>query len=224
MQMTRRTISLLATPAVVGAMTVAVPALAGTSAQPTGHAASARRCNAVTVLSHGRRIRACLLRGPRGFTGATGLRGATGAKGKTGATGKTGPTGKTGAPGSPGVQGPAGTAKAYAVVQPTSETAANLITGQTANFTGVNEVKPGTYCLAPAATGINSATDTATVSPEVSYSSGSLPGVVALNAQRPDCPASDFEVQTYSPYSVAQASPVTPPVSATGYAFSILVA
>jgi hypothetical protein len=211
MQMTRRTISLLATPAVVGAMTVAVPALAGTSAQPTGHAANARRCNAVTVLSHGRRVRACLLRGPRGFTGATGLRGAAGAKGKTGATGK------TGAPGSPGVQGPAGTAKAYAVVQPTSETAANLIAGQTANFTGVNEVKPGTYCLVPAATGINSATDTATVSPEVSYSSGGLPGIVALNAQRSDCPASDFEVQTYAPGSAT-------PVLATGYAFSILVA
>ncbi|HEY3758566.1 MAG TPA: hypothetical protein VGL37_02305 [Solirubrobacteraceae bacterium] len=218
--MTRRTISLLATPAVVGAMTVAVPALAGTFAQPTGHAASARRCNAVTVLSHGRRVRACLLRGPRGFAGATGLRGATG---KTGAKGKTGATGKTGAQGIQGLQGPAGTAKAYAVVQPTSETAVNLIAAQTANFTGVSEVKPGTYCLVPAATGINSATDTATVSPEVSYSSGSLPGIVALNAQHTDCPASDFEVQTYAPYTIAQASPATPPVSATGYAFTILV-
>ena len=85
MHMSRRTISLLATPAVVGAMTVAVPALAGTAAQPTGHAARVRSCNAVTVLSHGRRVRACLLRGPRGFTGVTGLRGATGAKGSRGA-------------------------------------------------------------------------------------------------------------------------------------------
>lgn len=223
MRMTRRTISLLATPAVVGAMTVAVPALAGTAAQPTSHAASARRCNAVTVLSHGRRVRACLLRGPRGFSGTTGPRGTTG---KTGATGKTGPTGKTGAAGKTGPQGPAGTAKAYAVVQPTSPTAVSLITGQTANFTGVTEVKPGTYCLAPAA-GINPATDTATVSPEVSYSSGSLPGVVALNAQRTDCAASDFEVQTYA-YAIEQSSSTTPAkltlALATGYAFTISVA
>lgn len=220
--MTRRTISLLATPAVVGAMTVAVPALAGTAAQPQGHAASARRCNAVTVLSHGRRVRACLLRGPRGFTGATGPRGLTGATGKTGGQGKTGATGKT------GPQGAAGTAKAYAIVQPTSGTAANLITGQTtgftANFTGVTEVKVGTYCLAPAA-GISPAADTATVSPEVSYSTGGSPGIVALNAQRTDCPTSDFEVQTYAQESYdAETKTITAPALATGYAFSIIVA
>jgi hypothetical protein len=214
----RRTLSLLATPAVVGALTVAVPALAGTGAQPAAHAAGARRCRAVTVISHGRRERACLIPGPRGPAGVTGLRGPAGAKGATGKTGKTGKTGATGPQGTPGVTGqtgPAGTARAYAVVQPTSPTAANLIAGQTSNITGVSEVKPGVYCLAPKA-GIAPAADTAAVSPEVGYSSGGVPGVIALNAQATDCAAGDFEVETYATSGTA-----TP---ASGYAFTILVA
>ncbi len=216
MHMTRRTISLLATPAVMGALTVAVPAFAGTSAHTTGRVARVRGCHAVTVLSHGRRIRACLLRGPQGVPGP---RGATGLKGSRGATGKTGPMGKAGAPGTPGAPGTAGatgTAQAYAVVQPTSPTAANLISGQTSNFTAVSEVKPGVYCLAPKA-GINPAADTAAVSPEVSYSSGNVPGTIALNAQHTDCSASEFEVETYAPGS-------TTPTLASGFAFTILVA
>ena len=210
--MNRRMLSLLAMPAVVGALTVAVPALAGTGAQPAAHAAGARRCKAVRVISHGRRERACLIPGPRGPAGVTGLRGP---KGATGKTGKTGATGKTGTSGQQGPTGPAGTARAYAVVQPTSPTAANLITGQTANITGVSEVKPGVYCLAPAA-GINPAADTAAVSPEASYSSADTPGVVALNAQATDCPPGDFEVETYATAGTA--------TTASGYAFTILVA
>jgi hypothetical protein len=101
-------------------------------------------------------------------------------------------------------------------VQPTSPTSANLVTGQTSNFTGVSEVQSGVYCLAPAA-GINPAADTATVSPEVSYSSGGVPGTIALNAKSSDCPASDFEVETYAPGS-------TTPTLTSGYAFTILVA
>jgi hypothetical protein len=218
--MSRRTLSLLATPAVVGAMTVAVPALAGTGAQPAAHAAGARRCRAVTVISHGRRERACLIPGPRGPAGVTGLRGATGAKGATGKTGKTGATGKTGPTGPqgiPGPTGPAGTARAYAVVQPVqgSATAVDLIAAQTSNITSVSEVKPGVYCLAPAA-GIDPAAATAAVSPEVSYSSASTPGVVALNAQATDCAAGDFEVETYATSGTA--------TTASGYAFTILVA
>jgi Collagen triple helix repeat (20 copies) len=220
--MSGRTISLLATPAVVGALTVAVPVSAGASAHMAGHAARVRGCNAVTVLSHGRRIRACLLRGPRGPQGAPGPRGAIGPKGNRGAAGKTGPTGKAGAPGTAGAPGPAGTAQAYAIVQPTSPTAANLVSGQTSNFTAVSEVKPGVYCLAPKA-GIDPAADTAAVSPEVSYSSGNVPGTVALNAQHTDCPASDFEVETYA----LKVEPKTENVTSTlasGFAFTILVA
>lgn len=217
MQMSRRTVSLLAMPAVVGAMTVAVPALAGTAAQPTGHAARARSCDAVTVLSHGRWVRVCLLRGPRGLPGVTGLRGLTGPKGSRGPKGATGPkglAGTNGTAGDPGAPGAPGTARAYAVVQPTSPTAASLITEQTSNITGVSEVKEGVYCLAPAAP-INPAKDTATVSPEVSYSSGGAPGVVALNAKRSDCPSGDFEVETYVPGTTTLSS---------NYAFTMLVA
>jgi hypothetical protein len=216
MKMQRRTLFLLATPAVVGAMTIAVPALAGTSAGPAGHESRVRSCNAVTVISHRRRVRACLLQGPRGFTGLTGSRGPTGAKGSRGPAGSQGPKGAQGAQGAQGPSGPAGTARAYTVVQPTSETAVNLVAAQTSNITGVSEPSPGVYCLATAA-GINSATDTAAVSPEVSYSSpGKAPGVIALNAQRADCPAGDFEVETYAPGTELKL--------ASGYAFTVVVA
>jgi hypothetical protein len=227
-----RTLALLATPAVIGAMTVAVPALAGTSlfAASTAHRASSSRC--LTVLSGHRRVRECLIpgpRGPRGFTGATGPRGftgapgpkgakgstgakgATGAVGATGATGVTGPTGPTGAQGPPG---PAGTARAYAIVQPTSETAANLISGQTVNVTGVSEPSKGVYCVTPAAP-IDASKEPAAVSPEVSYSSGGLPGIIAVNAQHPHCLPSAFEVDTYATLGTT--------TTTSGYAFTIVI-
>ncbi len=218
MNMHRGTLSLLAVPTVVGAMAIAVPALAGTNkgaplATPTARETS-RSCHAVTVISHGRRVRACLLRGPRGYTGPTGLRGPTGPRGPKG-TGSKGTTGSPGAPGLTGQTGPAGTARGYAVVQPTSPTAANLISGQTSGITGVSEVKEGVYCIAPAAGGANPANDTAAVSPEVSYSSGGAPGTIALNAQHPDCPAGDFEVETYIPATTTLSS---------NYAFTIVIA
>jgi hypothetical protein len=99
-------------------------------------------------------------------------------------------------------------------VQPTSPSAATLIAAQTSHITGVSEPKEGIYCLAPAA-GINPATDTAAVSPEVSYSSGGKPGVIALNAQGNDCPAGNFEVETYIPGTEAKL--------ASGYAFTIVI-
>lgn len=209
--MHRRTLSLLATPAVVGAMIVAVPALAGTSPRPAGHASRARRCNAVTVINHGRRLRACLLRGPRGPMGLPGPRGPAGGRGATGSRGVIGPQGPKGLQ---GIAGVAGTARAYAVVQPTSESAASLIPAQTSHITGVGEPKAGIYCLVPAA-GINPATDTAAATPEVSYSSSHTPGVIALNAQGTDCPPGDFEVETYAPGVKLEL--------ASGYAFTIVV-
>jgi hypothetical protein len=214
MQMPRRTLSLLAAVAIVGAVTAAVPALAGTGTEPSGRTA-ARSCTVATVISHHRRVHACLLRGPRGFTGPAGTRGPAGPKGPKGSTGPKGATGPKGTTGTAGSPGAPGTAKAYAVVQPTSPTAANLIPAQTSNITSVSEVKEGVYCLAPAA-GINPAADTAAVSPEGSYSSGGVPGLIALNAQHLDCSASDFEVETYA------APGSTKP--ATGYAFTIVVA
>jgi hypothetical protein len=227
----RLTLPLLATPAVIGAMTVAMPALAGTSlfantARVRAHAAS--RCF-IAVVGH-RRVRECLIpgpRGPRGFTGSPGPRGFTGAKGAkgekgsrgaTGAKGATGATGPAGATGATGPAGPAGTARAYAVVAPTSPSQATLIAGQTKQITAVGELSAngsngGVYCVTPAA-GIDPSVEPAVVSPEVSYSSGGAPGTIAVNAQRTHCAAGTFEVDTYAPGTTTLTS---------GYAFAIVV-
>jgi hypothetical protein len=218
----RPSLPLVASVAAVGAMAVAVPALAspGSSSSaaahaPAAHAARARRCNTVIVISHGRRERACLIPGPRGFTGlpgATGKTGATGAAGKTGAPGATGKTGATGKEGPEGFEGAPGTTVAFALVQPTaSPTAANLI-GQS-DISAVSEPSAGIYCITPAA-GIT-VSGIASVSPEVSYSVGNVPGVIAVNAQHTNCPATTFEVDTYTPG--------TTPTLATGYAFTIAI-
>ncbi len=205
----RRTLSLLAMPAVVAAMAISVPALAGNTASPTAHRSrSALHC--FTVRSGGRRLRECLIPGPRGPRGFNGFTGRPGSRGRTGATGRTGAIGDTGAI---GPQGPTGTARAYAVVQPTSPSVVGLVAGQTVNITGVSEPNPGVYCVAPAA-GISPATDTAAVSPEVSYSSGGLPGAIAVNAQHPHCPTG-FEVDTYAPPADTTLT--------SGYAFSIVI-
>lgn len=219
MSMPRRIPLPLAAAFVALALTIlAVPALALTTAK----AARFRHCRAVIVISHKHRLRACLLRGPRGFTGPRGPvgprgpsggrpgpRGPRGFTGPRGPAGLRGPTGPKGATGSTGPAGPSGTARAFAVVQP----GGHLVGGQSANVTGVSNPATGIYCLSVSA-GINSAGDTAAVAPEVSYSSGEAPGVVALNAQRKNCPAADFEVETYTLSGTLSSS----------YAFSILVA
>jgi hypothetical protein len=81
------------------------------------------------------------------------------------------------------------------------------------NITGVSEIKEGVYCIAPAVP-INAAEETVAVSPEVSYSSGNLPGLVAVNAQRTGgCTPSNFEVDTFTPAGVVSSN----------YAFTIIV-
>jgi Collagen triple helix repeat (20 copies) len=200
----------IATVAALGTLALAVPAFALT----VGRAAH-RHCSAVIVISQGHRVRACLVRGPRGFNGPRGQRGLSGTRGPTGPTGATGSRGLKGERGERGLTGPEGTAKAYAIVQPTSSTAVQLITSQTLNITAVTEPAEGIFCLAPTA-GIFPASDTATVSPEVSYSSsGAALGIVAVNAQRPDCPTGNFEVETFK----ADGKTLT-----SEYAFSIIVA
>ncbi len=202
--MRHRTLMLLATPAVIGAMTVAVPALAGIGDSHAAHTSSTK-CFVAHVAHH--RVRECLLRGPRGVPGPAGPRGFTG---KTGKTGATGPAGKNGTNGTNGANG---TARAYAVVQPTSPTQANLIPGQTSNITSVSEPSPGVFCLAPAAP-INAGAEAPVASPEVSYSSGKQPGLVAVNAQRDGgCPTTDLEVDTYTLAGVASSN----------YAFTVVV-
>jgi Collagen triple helix repeat (20 copies) len=212
-------------------MTVAMPALAGTSLLgATAARSKAPSSNCFTVVAGHHRVRECLIpgpRGPRGFTGATGPRGftgapgpkgskgATGAKGSAGAVGAAGAigaTGPTGATGPQGPPGPAGTARAYAVIrtQPTLE----VISALSANITAISSPGIGVYCLT-ATSPVNPGSDPAVVSPEVSYSSAEDPGLVALNAQhKGGCPAGAFEVHTYAPGTSAPNN---------SYAFSIVI-
>jgi hypothetical protein len=208
--MRRSALPLIATSATLGALAIAVPALAATGTSPAAHAA-ARRCNAVTVISHGRRVRACLIQGPRG---ATGFPGAKGANGKTGPAGKAGPAGKNGANGANGKDGAPGvngTTVASAIVQPSgAPPAANLI--NPSNVASVSEPSTGIYCITTTP-GVSLA-PVATVSPEVSYGAIKAPGVIAVNAQHTNCPTTPYEVDTYAPGTTTLA---------TGYAFTIAI-
>jgi hypothetical protein len=207
--MSRRTLTLLATPAVLGALIVAVPALAGVSLDPSAHTATT--CLYVRIHKH--RVRECLIPGPRGLPGPAGPRGY---RGYTGKTGKTGPTGATGSTGNTGPQGAPGTARGYAIVQPTSPSAATLIGAR--NITSVAETKEGVFCITPAAP-INASEGIVAVSPEVSYGSSKLPGLIAVNAQRTGgCVPGTFEVDTYAP--PFEKTPSTP---SDAYAFTIVI-
>ncbi len=208
--MRRPPLPLVAATAVLSAMAIAVPALAASGSGPAAHSARARRCNAVIVISHGRRVRACLIQGPRGYTGFPGATGKTGATGATGKTGATGATGKTGKEGFEGPEGEPGTARAYAVVAPS----ATVVPAQSFNITAVTSPKTGVYCITPAAP-INPSEDTAAVSAEVSYSTSEAPGLVTLNAQRKNCASTAFEVDTYAPTAT--------PALTGGYAFTIAI-
>ncbi len=216
-QLPARTLALLATPAVIGAMSVAMRALAGTTLLGGASALTASSSHCIPVVVKHHRVRECLLagsRGPRGFTGGPGPRGFTGAKGATGARGATGAKGATGATGPQGIQGVPGTARAYAVVQTTPEV--KLIAGQSFNITGVSLAAEGVYCITPAAS-IEASKETIAVSPEISYTpSGTAPGVIAVNAQHPHCTSSptSFEVDTY------KQGEDTPK---GGYAFTVVV-
>ena len=209
--MRRSPLPLIATTAVFGALAIAVPALASSaSSSLAAHSASARRCSTVIVISHGRRVRACLVQGPRGFTGFPGTKGATG---KNGATGKTGPAGKNGANGTNGKDGANGTIVASAIVQPTSTPpTVNLINAS--SIASVSEPSPGVYCILPTS-GVSLPAGVATVSPEVSYGTpAGVPGVIAVNAQHTNCPSTPYEVDTYAPSTTTLT---------TGYAFTIAI-
>ncbi|MGN6372480.1 MAG: hypothetical protein ACTHM1_05760 [Solirubrobacteraceae bacterium] len=218
MSLSRRSITLLATPAAIAAMGVAVPALAGV-ALPGTSSAPKQHCFVVHVKR--KAVRECLIPGPAGPRGPKGIRGLPGPHGPRGFTGPRGKRGPTGLTGAQGVQGPPGlpAARAFAVVQPVGTTEATLVSGQSSNITAVSQksaggsVAGGVYCLT-AATGINPATDTAVVSPEIAYSTGEKVGVVAVNAKAPHCPGG-FEVDTYAPGGGGE--------PASGYAFTVLI-
>ena len=99
--MRRFPLPLVAATAAVGAMAIAVPALASSGSSPAAHSARARHCSAVIVISHHHRVRACLIHGPRGYTGFNGATGKTGTEQEPRV--RDGPQGE---PGAPGIQGP----------------------------------------------------------------------------------------------------------------------
>lgn len=207
MSLSRRSITLLATPAAIAAMSVAVPALAGV-ALPGTSSAPKQHCFVVHIKR--KAVRECLIPGPAGPRGPKGIRGLPGPHGPRGFTGPRGKRGPTGLTGPQGVQGPAGPSavKAFAVVDPTkvqSTASSNgLVTTQTSNFSGVHSPRQGVYCLAPAAP-IEPAHEPAMVTGEASYSSGGAVPIAVLNAQAKDCSAGEFEVLTYD-----ASSPGTP--------------
>lgn len=220
--MSRRSITLLATPAAIAAMSVTVPALAGVTMAPgttTPGKSSTPKQRCFVIRHRHKTVHECLIPGPpgpRGPQGIRGLPGPHGPRGFTGPRGKRGPTGAEGKPGPTGATGPAGSPaiQAFAVVSPGSPP---TLVGQTSNITSVSEPATGVYCLAPGA-GVNPATQAAAVSPEVSYSSKGEPGIVAVNSKgSPSCPG-DFQVETYAP-----AVPPAKPALASGYAFTIVI-
>jgi hypothetical protein len=216
------TLSLLATPAVIGAMTVAMPALAG-----TGHAASAHRSShktnyyCFTAHSGKHHYRECLItgpagpQGPRGYLGPVGPRGERGPRGHTGKTGATGPQGPAGPTGTAGAPG---TARGYAVVNPaavgSTPSSAGLVGGQSSGITTVRSPATGIYCLTPAAP-VNPAGETAAVSGELSYSNTGVVPLAVLNARSTNCTPGEFEVLTYDARN--------PAATAGGVAFTIVV-
>jgi hypothetical protein len=197
--MHRRTLSLLATPAVLGAMTVAVPALAGTISGGGSHESTAQMASTsghcfIAVVG-GRHVRECLITGPRGPRGFLGPNGPRGIQGKTG---------KEGAEGAAGLPGAPGTARAYAVIRPegvgTSSSLAGLVPGQSTGFTGIRSSATGIYCLTPVSA-INPATEAPVVSGDAGYSGSEVVVPLAVvYAKQPtkDCGPNEFEVKTYN--------------------------
>lgn len=212
--MSRRSITLLATPAAIAAMSVTVPALAGVTMAPGTSVKPKQHC---FVIHHGHKtLHECLIpgpAGPRGPQGIRGLPGPHGPRGFTGPRGKKGPTGAIGPTGAQGVQGPAGppAVKAYAVVDPANvqptASSSGLIAAQTSNFSSVHSLVKGVYCLAPAP-GIEPAREPAMVTAEASYSSATVVPLAVLNAQGKGCSAGEFEVQTYDAKTTVPSSEV----------------
>ncbi len=104
------------------------------------------------------------------------------------------------------------------MVQPTSPSQANLISGQTSNVTAVSEISAkgsnGGRLLRLASAPVSTPPPDGAVSPEVSYSSGEAPGMVASTRSTRTAPASAFEVDTFAPGTTTLTS---------GYAFTIVV-
>jgi Collagen triple helix repeat (20 copies) len=190
---------------------IVVVLLVGGSALAAGVTSSAtkstRKCFNVRNGKH--TVRECLVPGPRGSKGPAGPRGFTGRKGARGANGSIGPTGPT------GPQGQNGNVRAYALINPGAvyvggpASSAGLVAGQSSNFASVWEPATGIYCVAPvASTGINPATEVASVGGAVSDANPGVVSLPELNASRTHCHSSEFEVYTYDAHGPSGSGPV----------------
>jgi hypothetical protein len=199
--MRARTILLLCTPAVIAAVSVAVPALAGSSSGGStsgrAHASatskkpkpSSTKTHCVSSGKGKHRTRVCNIPGPAGPRGPRGFVGSHGKRGFTGPTGNTGPT------------GPGGLDHPYALVA--VKGSLQFVPGQTHEFTAVSSLANGVYCVTSPA--IKPSEAPAAVSSESSYSSISEPGAVGLaelnaghtSTQHANCGPNEFEVETY---------------------------
>jgi hypothetical protein len=182
-------------PAIVVALLVGGSALA---AGVTGSASRKSTARCFNVRPAKPRVRVGRMPGPGGPRGPAGPRGFTGRKGGRGANGSAGPTGPT------GPTGPSGNARAYALVNPGAvavgavASSSGFVVGQSSNFATVRQPSTGIYCVAPAAsTGVNPATEVASVGGEASDSSPGVVSLPELNASRSHCSPSEFEVDTY---------------------------
>jgi hypothetical protein len=180
-------------PAIAVALLVGGSALA---AGVTGSASSTSSTHCYNVRHGNHTVRECAVRGPRGPRGPRGSRGFTGRKGVSGLLGPAGPTGPSGPP---GANAPA---HAYALVNPAAVTSvassAGLVAGQSSDFASVREPSVGVYCIAPTpSSGVNPASQVASVAGEVSNSAANVVPLPELNASRSHCQPSEFEVDTY---------------------------
>src|SRR5262245_26225710 len=140
---------------------------------------------------------------PKDFRGSV-----RGPRGLPGTPGSPGAKGDPGVPGAAGAPGAAGTARAHAVVN-----LSGLFVGAyTKNFTGLQRIGTGLYCLTPAA-GIDRATSPAVVSPDYWASAGNDLRAYAANPGL-SCQASQYEVRTTTG---------NPPVQSHAVGFSIIV-
>ena len=212
-------------PATMISLVALFVALGGTgyalSIAPKNSVGSAQVINGSLLSKDLSRKTVAALKGTRGPAGAAGVQGAVGPAGAIGPAGATGPAGAAGATGSPGTTGaagvagpsgppgPAGTARAYAEVN-RDPAIPVLVAARTKNFTAVNRVAQGVYCLTPAA-GID-ARAVATVASE-DFEHSIVNGIVEVRGEGLACATGQFEVET-----------ILPPDSTTnGISFTLIV-
>ncbi len=141
--------------------------------------------------------------------------------GCTGPQGPPGAQGPAGAPGPPGPPGLAGSARAYAVVDPRPSDSPSFVTNRTKNFSAVTRPGVGTYCLIPdPASGIDRNAVTPVVGLEAQLSQlGISNNVLEAYAYQgnTDCP-DGFEIVT-----VANPNPSATTAGSNAVAFVVIV-